>query len=180
MTDLQPIKDRYEAATEGPWDYDGAMIWAPSGVIFKVDYEDPNADFIAHARTDIPILVAEVERLRAALEVATNEMYIDDGLVYIHDRMQPICGGSKIDDYDDARALCLPHRAQGGGVMFGLHLVTDYKPHFGLKFIYHWLSGAVDLAVALIRLSSLGLIDASSWSMSHQLWYVRLVHKGES
>ncbi len=46
------------------------------------DYEDggvaskrEDADFIAHARTDVPALLAEVERLRKELEWATDECY---------------------------------------------------------------------------------------------------------
>lgn len=81
MTDeqLAEIKARCEAATPGPWTNrrDRRVIRTTryvSDVIAHVEqqpYNDyvhfQNGDFIAHARTDIPALVAEVERLREAL-----------------------------------------------------------------------------------------------------------------
>lgn len=102
MLDLEAIKKRYEAATEGPWEPTPdsrpdvwAYVWAKSpgvgyageGQIVRrlhaaadhirvhiaelAKYENANydADFIAHAREDVPALVAEVERLRVALDV---------------------------------------------------------------------------------------------------------------
>ncbi len=53
--DLNMIKERAEKVTHGPW------------------YAD--AEFIAHAREDIPRLVAEVERLRKAIVVAERELW---------------------------------------------------------------------------------------------------------
>ena len=38
----------------------------------KTGLPNPNADFIAHARQDVPALVADVRRLRAALEFYAN------------------------------------------------------------------------------------------------------------
>lgn len=111
MLDLEPIKRRAEAATEGPWVLGpfsgGVMLYRAAGtrpivldavrdgmqqatlrlrdhdrcVMVKCDrngptyqVEHPDAKFIAHAREDVPALVAEVEaeraenrRLRAAL-----------------------------------------------------------------------------------------------------------------
>ncbi len=92
--DLKAIKARAEAATPGPWvseledDSDGSPFghrWTyirgvsqpgPDGqVIFRYDDDygtDQRSDseFIAHARTDVPALVAAVERLRAELDRA--------------------------------------------------------------------------------------------------------------
>jgi len=73
--ELEAIKARVEAATPGPWDAsapdeDGESIVGAPGEWWDWDhttcehYDD--AVFIAHARTDVPALVAEVERLRAA------------------------------------------------------------------------------------------------------------------
>lgn len=77
--ELEAIKQRVNAATPGPWeaDYDprtdGAdQIVDPQGFTIcfmsvpsvSVDF-DGDTDFIAHARADVPALVAEVERLRA-------------------------------------------------------------------------------------------------------------------
>jgi len=97
MTDeeLQAIRARVEAATPGPWKVEGRHpSYSPDR--FQVDgivtaYDDPeradfprpiqivetdsgcyppylaDAEFIAQARTDVPALLAEVERLRAEL-----------------------------------------------------------------------------------------------------------------
>jgi len=91
--DLEPIKKRAREAEEGPWvagkpSYrkDGppyrVNITAPgrgtvavvfqhatkrvAGSIWPTVPDEPgaNAEFTAHARTDIPALIAEVERLR--------------------------------------------------------------------------------------------------------------------
>ncbi len=76
---LQAIRERCEAATEGPWtkytppsDTDDAGVLEP-----WVKYPDgddisvlthPNADFIAHARSDIPDLLDAVEGHEEALD----------------------------------------------------------------------------------------------------------------
>lgn len=82
MTDeeLNIIEARANAATEGPWRYeDDAVIEVRSGgdawicQTFSKGEEDfinhkGNGEFIAHARTDIPALIAEIRRLK---DVAT-------------------------------------------------------------------------------------------------------------
>ena len=81
--DLEAIKARERAATPGPWlpsgygwnivsaGEDGVSVStrAPQTYLDGTDY-DPRADaqFIAHAREDVPALVAEVERLREIVE----------------------------------------------------------------------------------------------------------------
>ena len=83
--DLEAIKARATAATEGPWEWDDPTIgqhWSrPQPWATVVDDEvecggycyggssspiksDADGQFLAHAREDIPALVAEVERLR--------------------------------------------------------------------------------------------------------------------
>lgn len=70
---LDEIEARANAATPGPWtvseDYSDvvgpegdqlASYWNPTS-------ETRNGEFIAHARTDVPALVAEIRRLRAEL-----------------------------------------------------------------------------------------------------------------
>lgn len=79
MTDkeLSEIKARADAATPGPWRVDAvdnesgqtlycAEVFIEPGVS-AVWRMNPNASFIAHARTDVPELVAEVKRLRSEL-----------------------------------------------------------------------------------------------------------------
>lgn len=82
--DLEAIKARCEAATPGPWHHrstPNSFVTDPDKYSIVVDagiYEDlsreqqeliarNNRIFSAHARDDVPALVAEVERLRAAL-----------------------------------------------------------------------------------------------------------------
>lgn len=78
--ELKAIEARAEAATPGPWEtgeevsYPGrcAGIW-PQGDTWNIVTTDcgvygpelVDAVFIAHARTDVPALIAEVRRLRA-------------------------------------------------------------------------------------------------------------------
>lgn len=73
----QEIRTREQAATPGPWESDGAEIYGTLGGILMLDLwvgetldvedqERSNADaaFIAAARSAVPELLAEVDRLR--------------------------------------------------------------------------------------------------------------------
>lgn len=85
MTDdeLNAIEQRANAATPGPWvDTDPRHIRHAEPNIYAGDYEvadvyDNNgcddSSFIAHARQDIPALIAEIRRLRAALLQRTEQ-----------------------------------------------------------------------------------------------------------
>lgn len=79
--DIEQIKARAEAATPGPWSYyktisgdylielpadDGAPL-AHIHLHQGKDEQGRNAAFIAHARTDIPLLIQEIDRLQAEL-----------------------------------------------------------------------------------------------------------------
>lgn len=81
---LEQIQARAVAATPGPWDCygDGAhevfdageySDGDPGEVVAPVVTKLNDAEFIAHAREDIPALLAEVARLREALTI-TDEM----------------------------------------------------------------------------------------------------------
>ena len=78
--ELDAIEQRANAATEGPWEasaHDHAagdvpildrtghylVICPDCGV--RGGYERADAEFIAHARSDVPALLAEVRRLRS-------------------------------------------------------------------------------------------------------------------
>ena len=81
---LDAIRGRVDAAERGPWEVEnggdnetstfiegpeGSVLvrnWRGSGYLSEeyVWVEKPNAEFIAHAREDIPALLAEVQRLR--------------------------------------------------------------------------------------------------------------------
>lgn len=85
MTDMTPerlaeIRARAEVATEGPWhhqpyggqnqngDYSGGNVFDRRGEYLVSEVGDHDGEFIAHARTDVPALVAEVEQRGADAE----------------------------------------------------------------------------------------------------------------
>lgn len=129
--DLGAIEARAAAATPGPWEADHNTPFSDELVgIFATDQkryvlrvEDqcmvdddqiartPDAEFIAHARTDVPALVAEVRRLSAAPSFA-NPVPLTAGLLAEHGGTLP--DGSWIADGPDAwrvhggRALLTP------------------------------------------------------------------------
>lgn len=79
---LKKIKDRVEAAMDGPWKYDGeaiydskttriADVWVDAGPCqYVLRGTKETHEFIAHARTDIPNLLDEVKRLQDVLREA--------------------------------------------------------------------------------------------------------------
>jgi len=87
--ELKRIEERESKATKGPWETgDGSPEFYHEGrdavvcldlatiegmaVLAKLNFHLPNwendSEFIAHARTDIPALVAEVRRLNKVIE----------------------------------------------------------------------------------------------------------------
>ena len=71
--EIEEIKSRLEKASPGPWRVasttDGEYILDCDEFVVAAIFErKEDAYFVAHAREDIPRLVAEVERLQAALE----------------------------------------------------------------------------------------------------------------
>ena len=95
---LQAIKDRCEAATPGEWayfrnKYDDYKLsvplpdtnWTyplvslePNQGQFIYDNIDNDLTFIAHARKDIPALIAEVERLTAPMKPIAERTLVGD------------------------------------------------------------------------------------------------------
>lgn len=88
MIDLEEIKAREKAATAGPWNrygwgpmhdavtpWEGANGWIANRIarVKRAYGRIHDAEFIAHARTDIPDLIAEVERLRGILGGRSEE-----------------------------------------------------------------------------------------------------------
>lgn len=75
--ELEEIKARAEAATPPPWKVvtsvggQGRYGWSVPPVALDNEYDvfvnREDAEFIAHSRTDIPKLLAEVERLQGEL-----------------------------------------------------------------------------------------------------------------
>jgi hypothetical protein len=85
--DLEAIQARADAATQGPWhgahdefgcvhigDY-GWVCAGPNAPAYDVDSEQGHADaeFIAHARQDIPALLTYIAELEAGRDVALVE-----------------------------------------------------------------------------------------------------------
>jgi hypothetical protein len=83
--ELAAIEARALAATDGPWAarFDGerqGIFVAHAGVVlFDVGHvrpAEPDAEFIACARTDVPRLLMEVHRLRAQIaKLEANSRY---------------------------------------------------------------------------------------------------------
>ncbi len=76
---LAAIRARVDEATPGPWMYRGSFAPGRGSVVADSDTSylfeaaslasvDPDTVFVAHAREDIPWLLAEVARLREALD----------------------------------------------------------------------------------------------------------------
>lgn len=81
---LQEIEERCAAATPGPWYVDGCYSsntnirtegpgWPLCSMSSLRENRMENAIFIAHARADVPALVAEVWRLKAKIEEIEKE-----------------------------------------------------------------------------------------------------------
>jgi hypothetical protein len=77
--DLEAIKKREAAATPGKWQtrfvaraFASARKDPELLVVTPQSYDWLDADFIAHARTDVPALILEVERLRDELKLAES------------------------------------------------------------------------------------------------------------
>lgn len=90
---IAEITARCEAATPGPWDI------ILNGHNIKVERTPANIDFIAHAREDVPYLLAqlaerdrEIERLQAERDAAVEDLKI-------RDRREPY--GGKFCKYKD-------------------------------------------------------------------------------
>jgi hypothetical protein len=81
--DLEPIKDRAAAAWPERWvGTSEAIGYYDDGRWFTLArmaawegprVDGPNAEFIAHAREDVPALIAEVERLRVEMDEMHHE-----------------------------------------------------------------------------------------------------------
>ncbi|TCX51950.1 hypothetical protein C1I38_08110 [Dehalobacter sp. 12DCB1] len=62
--ELDAIRERCAKATPGPWHRDGSEVRNGDGVFVVNDFwVHADAEFTTHARTDIPALLAEIDRL---------------------------------------------------------------------------------------------------------------------
>ena len=82
--ELQQMEERANAATSGPWWTDKRAIWVIGQMYYNAYVTTDEADiaglgaedichadakFIAHARADVPALIAEVRSLRMMLDL---------------------------------------------------------------------------------------------------------------
>jgi hypothetical protein len=90
--DLDAIQACADAADEGPWTMEPSSLYVANSsgeVVASFDWLaesaeewaqlEANARFAAAARTDVPALVAEVKRLRAALAPTPTEQEASNG-----------------------------------------------------------------------------------------------------
>lgn len=78
---LNTIKERAAKATPGPWRSAGLYgVRTQNAEAFSIPLRPEDATFIAHAREDVPALVAEVERLQIsdASKEASSIRYYND------------------------------------------------------------------------------------------------------
>ena len=100
--ELEAIRKRAEQATEGPWSINGKdypndktakLVTNKHVYIAKSFNGESDADFIANARTDIPKLLAEVDRLNDKVAYYLDEMERRQKLYDDLARKQAINGG---------------------------------------------------------------------------------------
>lgn len=72
--ELAEIERRLDAVTPGEWelsryDHGGGRIWdaATKRVLIADLYQEGDREFIAHARSDVPALIAELKRCQAVI-----------------------------------------------------------------------------------------------------------------
>ncbi|MEA0555603.1 hypothetical protein U1P98_12835 [Lysinibacillus irui] len=90
---LNAIKQRAEKAEEGTWylgkkSPNGLNNIGVKGCMICQVFDDTDAEFIVHARKDVPALVAEVERLREVLKGAAVVSNQAKGLVEENKRLR--------------------------------------------------------------------------------------------
>lgn len=92
---LEVIRERCDKATEGPWEtalLESGWHVTHNGRIIAEAYlnESKNAEFIAHAREDVPKLVSEVRRLREALQMIanSNDWLVEPASVSVYSRIE--------------------------------------------------------------------------------------------
>lgn len=113
--ELTQMKERAEKATAGPWENfgDSRVYTIDEELTADFDYatichgfkEESDAAFIAHAREDVPRLVAEVERLQNALESVQSDLFSIRGVDSHHDsNITGVCANIRRvlngDDYE--------------------------------------------------------------------------------
>ena len=86
-TKLKEIKSRFEAATEGPWvgrrqtnKYEVPFVYQTNHVtrdVWNIPKTNDDADFIAHARTDVPMSLEMVHDLLIKIKLGNNDKCVE-------------------------------------------------------------------------------------------------------
>ena len=106
---LKEIIERERKATKGPWKYEKGDYWGSHdewaflGPVFGHGFidntcvycEKTDADFIAHARQDIPYLLSIIARMRECLENSLQDSYWCD---YYQEKTRTILKETEQDD----------------------------------------------------------------------------------
>ena len=119
--EIEAIRKRAEMATEGPWQKDGAIdIHSPNGTEVAAAWGGyADQEFIAHAREDIPKLLAEIDRLNSELSK------------YSQSEFENMC--------EDWYALSAGEYSDKGVEITKRELVgrRDWYDYYAVKFNYH-------------------------------------------
>ena len=82
--DLDGIEARCDKATPAPWvNFDPNAVLgvdAPEGGVVAWTYHRGNTNFIAHARTDVPALVAAVEAVLELHALGIGDLFTAEGI----------------------------------------------------------------------------------------------------
>jgi hypothetical protein len=113
--ELAEIKKRTEAASPGPWYLNHDLLVygdGPYDYICELDAEKVDADFITHARNDVPKLLAEIERLRKVLEDFAKRGTRFDTMPTIGGIIQNACDVRGWYEYIDSMDASIRQRAK--------------------------------------------------------------------
>lgn len=132
MDRVSEIRARCEAATPGPWKIgrespSGAQnVGTINGVLTAQTTSESNASFIAHARDDIPYLLARAEKAEAENRwIPVTERLPDKFGRYLTTHISTTYKGNKpqkkVSELDWVGDEC-------GWLINGLHQVTHWRP----------------------------------------------------
>jgi hypothetical protein len=116
--DLEPIKARCAAATPGGWraTRDALLMASGDGPLVPMDgWPRADREFVAHARDDVPALLAEVEQLRAQLDRLRTDL---DDIWQAH-----AAACAHLDEVQQATATLRAEKAQ---LRVALEVIRDY------------------------------------------------------
>jgi hypothetical protein len=140
--DVIEIRARAEAATPGPWWEDHAEIMSHDGMVSMPCVRPVDAEFIAHARTDVPALCERVRVLTEALREisgwAKPAAGIPESVIFDIARsvlaaapseptVCPTCGSDDPERFDGG---CGEDTGQPSGMDIGGHLIYDQPDAF--------------------------------------------------